>query len=103
MFWASAAKEEDIADASGFPGKDKLPDWLRPSLSYRGLALRRNAGEDDYKDKYIFMDVGGTLVGKFHARDSLILVGQLTYAPKPEALESATGVKEYRTREHYIG
>jgi hypothetical protein len=101
--WTKRTSEEAIADNAGLIGKKELPDWLRPSLNYRGLYLIPNYGEKDSEAEYFTMNASATLVLKFLEFDKLIFVGQMAYAPRPRALKDDKTIEEYRSREHYIG
>lgn len=99
----SSDTEEQITERSGFAFNTPENTWLRPSLSYRSLYLKRNYDEPSEKDSFIIMDLSATVVAKLLKRDQLTFVGQIGYAPKPRALGDDADVKEYRSREHYIG
>jgi hypothetical protein len=95
--------EEQITDKSGFNFGQPPVEWLRPSLSYRSLYLKRNYDESSEKDSFIIMDLSATVVAKLLQKDKLTFVGQIGYSPKPRALEDDPDVVEYRSREHYVG
>lgn len=103
LLWDDGATEDEIDAKSGFAFQEPTIEWLRPSLSYRGLFLSRNFGESFQKNDFITMDLSGEVVGKFLDRDRLIVVGQGGYSPKPLAQKGQTGISEYRTRAHYVG
>jgi len=103
IFWDQDADDEIIAERSAFLMRPFEQNWLRPSMSYRGLYLIRNIGEDNQDDDFIHMNASVSLVGKFLERDKLTLVGQFGYAPKPRVLGPGERVEEYRAREYYAG
>lgn len=101
--WKPEATEDEIADKSAFLGAPSGPAWLRPAFNVRTLTLRRDIGKENQKNDFIVMDLSGSLVAKFLNKDRLIFVGQIGYAPKPQAQKDADDVKLYRSREHYVG
>jgi hypothetical protein len=104
FFYGENADKDWIADQSGFFGKPYEQDWLRPSLSYRGLYLLRNADKPgERKEDWINMNASLSVVAKFLKRDKLIVAFEMGYAPKPRSQGPDSDLEEYRTREHYIG
>jgi hypothetical protein len=104
FFYGDKSDKDQIADQSGFFGKPYEQNWLRPSLSYRGLYLLRNADkQEERKEDWINMNASLSVVAKFLKRDRLIVAFEMGYAPKPRSQGPDSDLKEYRTREHYIG
>lgn len=102
-FLGEDVDEEELADSSGFWGKPYENSWLRPSISYRGLYLARDAGKKTQEDDWINMNANISVVGKFLKRDKLIIAMEFGYAPKPRTRASEDDIEEYRSREHYVG
>jgi hypothetical protein len=106
VFFDEHTTEEELAKRSGFLGTHPNQGWFRPGVDYRGLFIKRNVGKRNSQSNYIHMqgDVNGVI--KLGSRDQVILSGTFGYAPMPSALKNSAQlgkVKEYRTREHYIG
>lgn len=105
-FYNDSKPEDLIGKESGFFFKEATSKHFRPSASYRGLLLKRNFGEESEKTEYIHMQADVNLVTKFGQNDKFITSVSFGYAPVPRSLQNTPGadsVKEYRTREHYIG
>jgi len=104
LLWPESIRNDDekLADKSGFFfGKSPI-NWLRPSASYRGLYY--NMPGSGQPSKWINMDASAALVAKFFNNDKLIIVGQVSYAPRPvETQGDGKAYSEMRSREHYIG
>lgn len=105
-FYSDNKPEDLISQESGFFFKQPTNSKLRPFASYRGLFLKRNLGEISETNEYINMQADINLVAKFGEAEKLISSISFGYAPVPRALQnspSSKNMKEYRTREHYIG
>ena len=95
--------DEELAKRSSFLGHPNPIEWLRPSLNYRGLSLTSNLSGTERSTRFVNMDLSMSLVAKLLSSDSLILVGQIAYAPTPIALAGSQNIKNYRSREFYAG
>lgn len=105
-FYNDSKPEDLIGQESGFFFKQPENKHFRPSASYRGLFLKRNFGEVSEKTEYIHMQGDVNMVAKFGENDKYITSVSFGYAPIPRSLQNtpaADSVKEYRTREHYVG
>jgi hypothetical protein len=108
--YSASASEEEIANSADFFGGHFKPSKtysnIRPSASYRGLYLQRNINKkDDAESEFITMDAGIALAMTF-LDNKMIVVGQGGYAPVPLSVRGSGAedeVKEYRSREHYVG
>ena len=99
-----AYPEEKLSNRSSFffnkPGKSRF----EPSLDYRGLLLKNNYGGENEQTTYINMQFDGQMVIRLDSENKLFFSGQIGYAPRPRSQEKSNReIKEYRTREHYIG
>lgn len=96
--------EEKIANRSGFLFKIPKNNYIRPSLDYRGLYIKRSVGQSNVENELIHMQGDASLVVHLNKSRSLFFSGTIGYAPTPAALEkSSEKVDNYRTREHYLG
>ena len=105
-FYNDNKPEDLISQESGFFFKQPTNSKLRPFASYRGLFLKRNLGEISESNEFINMQADVNLVAKFGEADKFISSVSFGYAPIPRALQNSPAsenMKEYRTREHYIG
>jgi hypothetical protein len=105
-FFDENKQEELIASETAFFMKEAINKHLRPFVGYRGLLYKSNVGQEGSKVDYIHMQLDANLVGKFGEKDQFIASGTFGYAPIPRALKNTPAgdaMKEYRTREHYIG
>ncbi len=105
-FYNDSKPEDLIGQESGFFFKQPTNKHFRPFASYRGLFLKRNFGEVSEKTEYIHMQADVNMVAKFGENDKFISSVTFGYAPIPRSLQNtpaADSVKEYRTREHYVG
>lgn len=105
-FYNDSKPEELISEESGFFFKQPKNQHFRPQASYRGMVLKRNFGEVNETTDYIHMQADLSLVAKFGENDKYISSVTFGYAPVPRALQgtpAADSVKEYRSREHYVG
>lgn len=105
-FYNDSKPEDLISQESGFMFSEPTTKHFRPFASYRGLLLKRNFGEENETTDYIHMQADLNLVAKFGENDKYISSFTFGYAPIPRSLQNtpaADSVKEYRSREHYIG
>ncbi len=105
-FYNDSKPEDLIGQESGFFFRQFENKHFRPYASYRGLLLKRNFGEDSEKTEYIHMQADANMVVKFGENDRYIGSFSFGYAPIPRSIQNTPAgkdVKEYRTREHYIG
>nr|HPI41584.1 hypothetical protein [Pseudobdellovibrionaceae bacterium] len=112
-FISDRALDEDLAEESGFLGKQKIPYWLRPSFKLRTLWNQKNPGSKDTSEKIIPMQFD--LGANFFWNEEMESMVQLTMArvSDAEALRRGGGVfqpKEYFFRSqigegwwYYIG
>lgn len=98
----SKTSEEKIAENSGFLYMKAFNSWVRPSVNYRGLSLKRNLGKDTSTSQYIHMQADVNTVIRFQGSDKYIASVSYGYAPTPRAQKNEN-VGNYRSREHYIG
>ncbi len=90
---------------SGFMYTEAFNDWIRPSMDYRGLNLKKNIGEDSSESEFIHMDANASVVlrlGPSDNRDKFIVSATFGYAPEPRS-GTPENTDSYRSREHYIG
>jgi hypothetical protein len=102
VVWDKKVSEDEIGERSGFLYQKSFNDWLRPSLSYRGLALKTNVGEKQSESEIIHMMANINLVVKFGKNDKYYASGTFGYAPKPRGNKSSDE-PSYRSREAYVG
>ena len=105
-FYDEHKTEELIAQETGFFFKEPTSKHLRPFVGYRGMLYKANLGQEGSKTELIHMQLDANLVAKFGAKDEWIASGTFGYAPIPRALQNTPAgdaMKEYRSREHYIG
>lgn len=102
-FLGENVDQEELANRSGFFEREYKQSWFRPAINYRGLFLSRNLGSSRQDNDWINMQANVSLVGKFLKRDKLIVALEVGYAPKPRSRQGDEDIKEYRSREHYIG
>lgn len=95
--------EEKLAQSSGFFLKVPKQQWFRPSLDYRGLFIKRSLGQKNEDNELIHMQGDANITLRLNEARNIILSASIGYAPTPLAQEENEEVKNYRTREHYIG
>lgn len=98
--------EEEIANRSGTFGKIPKQQWIRPSVDYRGLLLKRSLGEMSEDTQWINMMADLNVVLRMSEDNSFFMSASIGYAPTPLSLKGKEGedsAKKYRSREHYIG
>jgi hypothetical protein len=100
--WKSDVTDDEIGERSGFLYQKAFTSWLRPSLNYRGLALRTNIGEKQSETEVIHMMANVNVVAKFGKNDKYYASGTFGYAPKPRGHKNSDE-PEYRSREAYVG
>lgn len=104
-FYDENKPEDQIGNETGFFFKQPKNKHIRPSLSYRGLLLKRNFGDASEKTEYIHMQADANLVLKFGMRDQFYTSLSFGYAPVPRAYKGTPlkqTTKKYRSREHYV-
>lgn len=102
--WLSSKHEteENLANKSGFFYKKSKNKWLRPSLDYRGLLMKRNLGEENEDTEFIQMMADINTVIRYGNK----LYGSFTfgYVPTPSSVEeSGEDFDNYMWREAYLG
>lgn len=105
-FFDENKPEELIASETTFLSKELSSTHIKPFIGYRGMLFKSNMGQEGSKVEFINMQLDGNLVVKYGDKDQFIASGTFGYAPIPRSLkETPAGkeMKEYRTREHYIG
>jgi hypothetical protein len=105
-FFDDNKPEELIASETAFFMKAPTSKNFRPFLGYRGMFYKSNLGTENSKGEFINMQVDANLVYKLGSKDQFIASGTFGYAPIPRSLKNTPAgdnMKEYRTREHYIG
>ncbi len=105
-FYDENKPEELIANETAFFLKDYISKSLKPFIGYRGMFYKSNLGQDGSKVEFINMQLDGNLVAKFGSKDQYIMSGTFGYAPIPRSLKNTPAgdaMKEYRSREHYLG
>lgn len=101
-FFSPNASDDSLGESSGFFGSpDNLPDWVRPSIFYRGMYLVTGLETDQSKKRWINMQAEGALTLKF-MDDRLILTGTAGFNP-PATTPGAAKESTLVTREHYLG
>ena len=93
--------DEDIAAGSGFLGSTKLPTWLRPGYSYRGLWFQQNPGSAGTVKRWITMQNEFNTVIQFDADQKYVFVGSIEDV---QLSTSSTGYPNdaWISREHYL-
>lgn len=97
--------DEELGERSGFFGLKTLPQWLRPHLKARLMALRENPGGPADKITLIPMqlDAGTALV--FDSQSRFVMVATAGYMPTPRALQNAEAERKpsnFISREFYL-
>lgn len=73
-FWNPKAKDEELAEQSGFLGNSKnLPYWFRPSFKQRGIHVATNLGQTKQKVPYYSMQNDVYLTLLFNQNESIAL------------------------------
>lgn len=96
---------DKVGERSGFMFKKHSNTWLRPSVDYRGLYLKRDIDNDLSESIWIHMDANVNLVlrmGPKDNKDKFIASFTLGYSPLPTNGQFE-GETTFRTREHYLG
>ena len=94
--------EEDIALNSGFLYRPPFNDWLRPSLFYRGLALKADPFGQEKKIEWINMQADANLVFKFGKQDNIYSSFTFGYVPAPPNIPTGDEGKYWRWSEYYL-
>ncbi|MBU6374477.1 MAG: hypothetical protein KGQ59_00620 [Bdellovibrionales bacterium] len=96
--------DETLAQHSGFLGREPLPGWLRPNLTYRGMHYSQNLGSSNSISRWITMqaDMGVTIKSP---KERLIAVGRFGYIPAPSNVSQSQkkAAQSWISREHYLG
>lgn len=96
--------EEELGKKSGFFGFEPFNTWLRPSLDYRGLMIKRDFNEKTEETEWINMMADLNVVIKFDPAARYFTSVTFGYAPTPSVYEkSNTPVDQYRWHEAYFG
>jgi hypothetical protein len=99
-FFASAkTTDDDLAAQSGFLGKLNIGDYIRPSLSYRGLELETGVDSPQSMWMYITMVMDANLVIK-NQNGNLFISGTLGYLPTTATSKPTSNLT---SREYYVG
>lgn len=101
-FTKDTLTENELSEISGFMLGKYKSQKIKPSLSYRGLYLKTNIGEDSSKTQWINMmaDIGAVI--RPTGTDNFIIAASIGYAPTP--LNNPNSSEDnYRSREHYVG
>ncbi len=98
----SEKSEDEIAQDSGFLYMKAFNSWIRPSVNYRGLSLKRNIDKGGSEAEYIHMQADINTVFRLQGNDKYIASISYGYAPTPRS-QKGEDVGNYRSREHYIG
>lgn len=104
-FYDENKPEEQLGNEAGFFFKQPTNKYIRPSLSYRGLLLKRNFGEANEKTEFIHMQADANVVVKLGSKDQIYSSVSFGYAPVPRAYKGTPqkdSTKKYRSREHYV-
>jgi hypothetical protein len=108
-FREKKTSEEIIGKESGFIYQKPINEWLRPSLDYRGMLLKKNYDEKNEETEFIHMQFDANLVlrlGPKEDKDKFFISFSTGYAPTPRAAKTNSTIKKepnIRSREHYIG
>jgi hypothetical protein len=100
--WEKDVTEDEIGERSGFMYQKPFSSWLRPSLNYRGLALKKNIDDKQSETEIIHMMANVNVVAKFGENDKYYASGTFGYAPTPRGNKDSDE-ENYRTREAYVG
>lgn len=106
ILYSKTTTPDDLTKRSGFMYSQPSNDWLRPSIDYRGLFLRRDLANDLAESEWIHMDANVNItlrLGPKENKDKFIISATMGYAPKPRSQSANQDVDEYRSREHYLG
>ena len=101
-FVAATVTDEQLGEASGFLGTQKLPEWLRLSANYRGLVLMSQIGKQNSSTNYYNMqsDVSVTLKSP---ESKWIASATVGLADDENSKGSKTNDGPLISREHYVG
>jgi hypothetical protein len=103
-FFLPGVTDEQLSASSGFLGSKELPNWIRPSIDYRGMDYRTGVGQANSIDRFIHMQADANVVIK---TDDDRIWASITagYIPVPAALQSssrASNISTWISREHYV-
>jgi len=96
---------EDLANSSGFLGTTKLPWWIRPGITSRGLVYQTDPGLSSRKTRSILMQADANLALLFTKKQTVAFVGSFGYAPTPQNQGQGSppsDQKNWISREHYF-
>ncbi len=102
-FRSNTITDETLAEQSGFFGKNRLPYWLRPAISYRGMYYYQNPANNP-QGRYITMQADFMNVIRFDKKDRFLAVATIGYAPTPRLATSGDSETSSNliSREHYF-
>lgn len=100
--WQKSVSEDEIGERSGFLYQKAFTSWIRPSLNYRGLALKKNIDDKKSETEIIHMMANVNVVVKFGKNDKYYASGTFGYAPTPRG-DKDSDESKYRSREAYMG
>ncbi|HVJ64764.1 MAG TPA: hypothetical protein VM901_05885 [Bdellovibrionota bacterium] len=97
----SSSSDEALAEASGFLGKKKLPDWFRPAVGFRSLLLMSEIQSDQSHMRYIpmQMDASATFISPNQNHWASVTIG---YMPARGLNPKTEDRMPLISREHYI-
>lgn len=94
--------EDDLVSYSGFFAGKPSQEWIRPSMDYRGLILKRNFREDSETTRWIDMQAEGNIVIQMGEKNNFYGSFTYGYAPQPHSRRNDADLENYRSREHYV-
>jgi hypothetical protein len=95
--------QEELGESSGFLGKTKLPDWLRPGVKARYLYVMTQPGTPNSANRSIFMQADANVALLFDQDQKYVFVGSLGYVPEPLRVQNNGGTTDTLiSREHYF-
>jgi hypothetical protein len=102
-FFAANATDEELAEQSGFAGRpERLPQWIRPSVDFRGLLLTSSIQNTSRRFAAIPMQADLNVVLRTD-EDKYFFSGTVGYIPDPRSGSSTAGKGALISREHYVG
>jgi hypothetical protein len=100
--WSAQKNEEELALASGFLGRKRLPYWFRPAIDFRGLALAAGLEQERGRRAFIPMQADASLTIQSESREhwASMTVGYLPERNQTKAQSADTA--PLISREHYL-